>query len=69
MEVKEQVFEILRKEYPLRKKIADELDLRESSVASWAYRKQHAKVGFYLVTNIIKEYTGLTDEQIFENGN
>ena len=66
MEIKEQIFEILRTDYSLRKKIADELGLRETTVTSWAYRKQHAKVGFYTVANIIKEHTGLTDEEIFE---
>ncbi|MEC4049317.1 hypothetical protein OX284_007730 [Flavobacterium sp. SUN046] len=66
MEVKEQIFEILRTDYSLRKKIADDLGLRETTVTSWAYRKQHAKVGFYTVANIIKDHTGLTDKDIFE---
>lgn len=66
MNVKEKVFETLRTDYALRKKICDELGLRESSVASWSYRKQHAKVGNYKVVQIIKEHTGLTDEEYFE---
>ena len=48
------------------KKICDELGLRESSVASWSYRKQHAKVGFYKVAQIIKAHTEMTDEEFFE---
>lgn len=66
MNIKNEVFEVLRTSYDLRKKICDELGLRESTVTSWAYRRQHAKVGFYTVANIIKDYTGLTDEEIFE---
>lgn len=66
MNVKEAVFEVLRTDYELRKKICDELGLRETSVASWSYRKQHARVGFYKVAQIIKEHTGLTDEEFFE---
>ena len=66
MLVKEIVFEKLRTYYELRKKICDSLNLRETTVTSWAYRKQHAKVGFYTVINIIKEHTGLKDEEVFE---
>lgn len=65
MQVTDKVFEVLRLDYSLRKKIADLLQLREGTISSWVYRKQHAKVGFYTVVNIIKEHTGLVDEDIF----
>jgi hypothetical protein len=67
MRVKEIVFEHLRADYSLRKKISDETGVRETSICQWYRRKQHAKVGFYTVAEIIKAYTGLTDEEFFED--
>ena len=67
MEVREEIFELLKTDYALVKKIAAALDIKEQSVERWAYRKQHRTVGLYSVVVIIKAHTGFTDEQIFES--
>lgn len=72
MNIKDSIFEIITKDYNLRKLIADTLStkesiVREGTVLKWGYRKQHAKVGNYLVVNIIKEYSNLKDEDIFDS--
>lgn len=71
MNIKESIFDLLRTDYNLRKLIADSLStneniVREGTVGKWAYRKQHAKVGNYMVVNIIKQYASLDDSEIFE---
>jgi len=66
MNIRESIFDLLKTDYPLRKKISDELDIREGTVLKWGYRKQHAKVGNYLVVNIIKSHCGINDDEIFE---
>lgn len=66
MEVKNEIFELLKTDYELVKKIADALDIKTASVERWAYRQQHRCVALYAVVNIIKEHTKYTDNQIFE---
>ena len=66
MLVNDTVFEILLKDYDLRKKLSDKMNIRESAVKGWAYRKQHFRVGFNTVAEIIKEHTGLTDKDFFK---
>lgn len=66
MEVKEEIFELLLKDYELVRKIANELDIQEASVLRWGYRKQNRCVALYPVVKIIMAHTGMTEEQIFE---
>ena len=66
MNIQNNIYDLLKRDYPLRMKIADSLHLQAETVKLWAYRKQSARIGHYMVVNIIKEHTGLTDADIFE---
>lgn len=66
MEVKDEIFNILRQNYELRKVISDKIGTREVNVYRWATRKQHARVGNSLVSDIIIKELGITKEDIFE---
>lgn len=66
MEVRAEIFELLKTDHALVRKIAIALDLKESSVLRWAYREQHRCVGLYSVVKIIMKHTGLKESEIFE---
>lgn len=64
MKVKDIIFNILRQNYDLRKKIAEEINTPVQNVYLWAYRKQHKKVSNEVVTQILRDYLKITDEEI-----
>lgn len=66
MKVKDEIFNILRQNYQLRKVISDKVDTREVNVYRWACRKQHAKVGNSLVLDIIIKELGIKKSDVFE---
>jgi hypothetical protein len=66
MEVKEEIYELLKIDYALCLLIANRLRTQVGTVKKWAYRGQHAKVGHYKVVKIIMEYANLTEEDYFE---
>jgi len=66
MKVKEEIFNILRQNYELRKVISDKLKNRESTVYMWSVRKQHNKVGHLMVAEIIMKELKLSKKDFFE---
>lgn len=66
MKVKEQIFNTLRKNYPLKKVISDTVNTPVQNVYNWCARKQHNKVGHPIVTEILRRELHITDAEIFE---
>jgi len=66
MKVKEEIFNILRHNYDLRKVISDKIKNRESTVYMWSVRKQHNKVGHLIVAGIIMKEMKLSKKDFFE---
>ncbi len=66
MTIKEDVYQRLKVDRALRKKIITKMKIRESNMINWIYRKSHYKIGHYYVIKIIKEHTGLTENEIFK---
>lgn len=66
MKVKNEIFNILRQNYPLRKIISDTIDTPAQNVYLWAYRKQHNKVSNERVREILREYLSIKDTEILE---
>lgn len=66
-DIKDEIFELLRSDYELRKKISEKLGKRETAVRAWAEkgRMSFKQVGHYKVIKIIKEHAKLKDEDIF----
>jgi hypothetical protein len=64
--IRPEVFREIIENYNLRKKIADEMGSRETTVYNWAYRESE-KVSNYFVVKTIKEHTGWTDSKIFQS--
>ena len=69
MKVKDQIFNILRQNYPLRKIISDTINTPAQNVYLWAYRKQHRKVSNEVVMEILRNYLKINDSQILETSN
>ena len=66
MKVKNEIFNILRQNYPLRKIISDTINTPVQNVYLWAYRKQHRKVSDKIVLGILREYLSIKDTEILE---
>lgn len=66
MKVKDQIFNILRQNYPLRKIISDTINTPAQNVYLWAYRKQHRKVSNEVVMEILMKYLKITAKDILE---
>jgi hypothetical protein len=64
--MKQRVFNLIKTDLELRKKISDVHNVSDNSIKLLAVRKS-PKLTEYNILNVIKEHTKLTDEQIFEN--
>lgn len=64
MGMKDEIYTIIRNDVPLRKKIAECLDISDQSVYGHAVRKA-PKLNEYPVVKIIMEHTGKKEQEIF----
>ncbi len=67
MIVKEEIFTILRKNYNLRKLMADEFDIREVTIYRWAGRKSQTKLSNEKVSVFIREKLNLSKEDYYKS--
>lgn len=65
MVIRNEIFQKIRTDVPLRKKIASYLDITDASVYNSAVRKA-PRLSEYPVIKIIMEHTGQNEEEIFE---
>lgn len=62
--LKDEVYQKIRNDIPLREKIAEQLGITESSVYVYAVRKS-LSLSKPVVVNIIKKHFSLTEEALF----
>lgn len=63
--LKDDIYQIIRKDIPLRKKLAESLNIELDSVYGSAVRKS-TKFSLPFVLDIIIEHTGKTKQEILE---
>jgi len=68
MEMKNEIYHLIRNDIPLRVKIARFLGITDASVYNSATRKA-PRLTEYPVVKIIMEHTGKSEEEIFEKEN
>lgn len=66
MAMKQEIYDIIRNDIPLRKKIAFSLGVENITVYGHAVRKS-AKLIEYPIVKIIMDHTGKKENEIFEN--
>ncbi|AZA73535.1 hypothetical protein [Chryseobacterium indoltheticum] len=66
LKVKDTVYRKILDDFGLRDKLIEITGLRESGVLAFAYRKSERAVRDFEVMQAIKEHTGWTDKEIFE---
>lgn len=65
MIIRNEIYQLIRTDTVLRRKIADAIGVTDSTVYGHAVRKA-PKLQEYQVIKIIREYTGKSEDEIFE---